>query len=127
MPRRPAMPDPKGNAKRAGIAAAIAAATLIAAPVAEHFEGYVPKAKPDPAGIPTYCNGETENVDPTRIYSKSECSALLRQRMARDYAPKLLACIPSLKDHPYPFAAALDAAYNAGPVAVCKSPMARAF
>jgi lysozyme len=106
--------------------AVIAAAVLVAAPLATQFEGYVSKAKPDPVGIPTYCYGETENVDPTRIYSKSECAALLRARMAADYAPKLIAptCLPQIADNRFVFGALLDASYNAGPAAVCKSRMA---
>lgn len=106
--------------------AAIAAAVLVAAPLATQFEGYVAKAKPDPVGIPTYCYGETEKVDPARIYAKSECAALLRKRMAADYAPKILDCLPALVEpqRRYVFAALIDAAYNAGPVAVCKSRMA---
>lgn len=124
-PVKPVRPGPKAPPKTAAV---IAAAVLIAAPLATHFEGYVSRARPDPVGIPTVCYGETENVDPTRIYSKDECAVKLRGRMARDYAPKLLAssCLPQLGDplRRNVFGALLDAAYNAGPAAVCKSRMA---
>lgn len=99
---------------------------LVAAPLATQFEGYRGKAYLDPAAILTVCYGETENVDPARIYSKNECAKKLRDRMARDYAPKVLACLPQLGtlDRRYVFGALLDASYNAGPAAVCKSRMA---
>jgi lysozyme len=106
---------------------AIAAAVAIATPLAQQWEGYRGKAYLDPAKILTQCYGETRDIDPTRIYSKDECAAKLRARLAKDYAPKLLKCIPSFIDRHKAFGAALDASYNAGPVAVCKSPMARAF
>lgn len=112
-------------------AAAIAAAVPIAALLAMQFEGYVPTLQPDPAGIPTYCYGETQLLkhDPSHIYAKTECMALLRKRMAKDYAPKVLRCVPVFADPRWkrPFAASIDASYNAGPVALCRSPMARAF
>jgi lysozyme len=103
-------------------------AVAIAAAFAEPREGMVAKARPDPAGIPTYCFGETEKVDPSRIYTRSECSVLLRKRLALDYAPKILACLPQLErsDRVNAFGAFLDASYNAGPVAVCQSRMAAA-
>lgn len=115
-------PDSGSGAKKAAL---IAAAVLVIAPITASQEGLVTKARPDPAHIPTYCYGETQNVDPERIYTKSECMGLLRKRLARDYAPKILACVPQLQERSvYVFAALVDASYNAGPVAVCKSPMA---
>lgn len=108
--------------------AIIAAAVLVAAPLAAHFEGYIPTAKPDPVGIPTYCYGETEllKYDPAHIYSKSECMALLRARMKRDYAPKIAACIPEIVSwqRVNAFGALIDASYNAGWQGVCKSQIA---
>src|SRR5260221_6562714 len=120
-------PDSPVSRKRAA-AAVIAAAVLIAAPVTALQEGYVSKARPDPAHISTYCYGETEHVDPTRIYSRGECETLLRARLRRDYAPKILACLPQFSDERRvpAFAAFIDASYNAGPAAMCASPMAAA-
>jgi GH24 family phage-related lysozyme (muramidase) len=108
----------------AGLAACIAAACLIAAPIAARWEGFAPKVYRDPANIATYCFGETENVDPSRIYSKSECAALLRDRMARDYAPRIAACLPEIVGNRFIFGALIDASYNAGWKGVCSSPMA---
>jgi hypothetical protein len=95
----PVAPPPKRSSKTPPKApAAIAAAVLVAAPLATQFEGYRGKAYYDPAHILTACYGETEGVDPSRIYSKDECAAKLRTRMARDYAPAVLNCLPQLAD-----------------------------
>lgn len=117
---------PKGpSQKSVAIAACIAAACAVAAPLAQKWEGFSPKVYRDPANIQTYCYGETENVDPSRIYAKTECAELMRKRMARDYAPKILQCIPQLQDpkRKEVFGALIDASYNAGWQGVCKSPM----
>jgi hypothetical protein len=55
--------------------------------------------------------------------------ALLRARMARDYAPHLLQCVPAFVDidRRFAFGALLDASYNAGWAAACKSRMAVSF
>jgi GH24 family phage-related lysozyme (muramidase) len=120
-PQAPQGPSQKTTA----VALCIAAACAVAAPIAQRWEGFSPKVYRDPANIATYCYGETENVDPSRIYAKTECAALLRQRMARDYAPKILQCIPQLADpkRKNVFGALIDASYNAGWQGVCKSPM----
>jgi lysozyme len=130
-PPRPSGPAASKTPPKAP--ALISAAGLIAVPLATQFEGYRGKAYLDPASILTQCYGETEGVDPSRIYSRDECAAKLRARMAKDYAPAILACLPQLDmDHRYVFGALLDASYNAGPGnpakpksgGVCNSPMA---
>lgn len=117
------------NNKGKAIAIAIAAATAAAVPIAQRWEGYRGQAYLDPANILTQCYGETRDVDPSRIYSKDECATKLRARMAKDYAPALIECVPGFIDlaHTNRFAALLDASYNAGPSAACRSPMAREF
>lgn len=105
------------------IAAGIAAACLVAAPLATNWEGYAARVYNDPAHIPTYCYGETTNVDPSRIYSKSMCADLLRTRMAQDYAPRVARCAPGIVGNRFVFGALIDASYNAGWAAVCKSRM----
>ena len=123
MPQDNQNPQPKTPSKTPAI---IAAAVLIAAPMAAHFEGYRGRAYYDPAHILTVCYGDTANIDPARIYSRDECAARLRARMARDFAPQLLHCMPQLNDmrRKYVFGALLDASYNAGAGGVCRSPMA---
>lgn len=125
------MPDDQEDQKKSNsgrvLAAAIAAGVAVAVPIAAKWEGYAPKTYKDPAGIPTWCFGETEKLkkDPSYIYSKSECMGLLRDRMKADYAPRIAACIPEVAqgDRPNEFGALIDASYNAGWAGVCKSPM----
>jgi lysozyme len=124
MASRPPSSSPRTPPKGAAIAAAavLLATTVLTVP----SEGFAPKPYWDPAHIRTYCMGETTHVQ-ERTYSKAECEILLEQRMARDYAPPLERCAPQLVDERRVkiFAAFLDAAYNAGVAAVCKSRMAR--
>jgi lysozyme len=133
-PPRPPLPDPipQGPDPRTGtIALAIAACCFVAAPFTAGFEGFAPRPYLDPAKIKTFCNGETDlsKLIAGHVYSRDECGALLRQRLARDYAPKVIACVPGFADprRVNAYAAAVDASYNAGPKAVCASSMARAF
>jgi lysozyme len=122
-PPEPKAPlTPKQKATRAGIAIAAACATAV--PLTQTKEGIALKPYKDPAAITTWCYGETEGK-PLAIYTKSQCGDMLRERMGRDYAPKVLACVPKLIEpaRRNEFAALIDASYNAGPVAVCKSPM----
>lgn len=124
-----AQPQRPDASNLGAVGAAISAAVLIAVPIAQHFEGYRGRAYYDPAHILTQCYGETRDVDPARIYSKDECAVKLRTRMARDYAPVIARCLPQLVplERRYVFGALLDASYNAGPVAVCQSRMARSI
>jgi GH24 family phage-related lysozyme (muramidase) len=117
------MPDPAPNAgieppssNKKTTGAIIALAVLVAAPLAATWEGYRGKAYYDPAHILTVCYGETEHIDPAKIYSKDECVAKLRTRMANDYAPRIAKCLPEVVNERRVkvFAALLDASYNAG-------------
>jgi lysozyme len=118
--------------KKQKTGAAVAAACLVCAPLTAGFEGFVPKAKPDPIGISTGCFGERvdmSDLDPDRIYTRSECTDRLRARLAQEYAPPIAKCLPALTlpERKHEFAAMIDSSYNSGPVAVCNSPMARSF
>lgn len=121
--------DPKRRLKGPALVALVAAAVTSVAPLAQHFEGYRGRAYRDPVGILTQCYGETANVRPDLIYSKDECATKLRARMRADYAPPLVRCVPDFANplNRSAFEAAIDASYNAGPAAVCRSPMAKAF
>lgn len=124
----PPAPNPR-RLKGPALAALIATAVAGIAPLSMHFEGKRNRVYLDPVGIPTYCYGETKNPDPMRVYSDDECGRLFRKRMAADFAPAIVRCVPDFADprRLWQFQAALDASYNAGPAAVCRSPMARAF
>ena len=66
------------------------------------------------------------------MYSNDQCGQMLRDDMTKKYGPQIYACVKDAKGNhvlmnPVKrnyFAALLDAAYNAGPSAACKSPMA---
>ena len=106
--------------------ALIAAAILLAAPLTASFEGLRTKPYHDPGdGRLTVCYGETERT--MRTYTADECKMLLRSREASDYAPKVWGCVPQIITRREAFAASVDAAYNAGVAAFCRSPMARKF
>ncbi len=115
---------PSGKAD-AGIAAAIVAACLICAPLTARFEGKRNAPYRDPAGIKTVCYGETETI--MRVYSNDECGRMLRDALAKRYAPKIAQCLPQLAapNRRNEFVAMIDSSYNAGWAAVCKSSMAQ--
>jgi lysozyme len=106
-----------------------AAAATLCLPLTQNSEGLRNRPYLDPAHILTVCYGETQGIDPAKIYSNDECAVRLRKRLAQDYAPRILACLPELADERRikVFGALLDAAYNAGAVAVCNSRMARSI
>ena len=109
------------------VAAAIMAACIVCAPLTARFEGKRNKPYLDPVGIPTVCYGETQ-VE-MRVYSNDECGRMLRQALAKRYAPKVAQCLPMLTapERKHEFAAMIDSSYNAGPGAICSSSMARHF
>lgn len=107
--------------------AAIAAACAVCLTMTAAFEGLRTKPYKDVTGTPTVCYGDTE-VE-MRAYTADECGALLRKRMARDYAPRLVDCVPAFirPENRNRFAALIDFSYNAGWSAACRSRMARSF
>lgn len=111
----------------AGLAAIIGAAVAISSPITTAFEGERLHPYFDPAHISTVCDGETQVA--MRDYTHAECARMLQEHQAQVYAPKVLACAPALGSTPKKFAlaASIDAAYNAGTAAYCRSPMVKAF
>ncbi|WP_260927327.1 glycoside hydrolase family protein [Novosphingobium sp. 9] len=113
----------------AALTAFTAATVALVAPVlTEPNEGYSGPVYKDPAGYLTQCYGERQ-VDPSVIYSKSACATKLRARMAKDYGPAIVKCVPDFTApaHQLAYGASIDVSYNAGPAAFCRSPMAKAF
>jgi len=126
----PARSDPKRRLKGPALVGLIALVVASVSPLTTHFEGYSGRAYWDRYGkLWTQCFGETRDVRPDLIYSKTECAAKLRARMAADYAPVIVACVPDFANplNKLAFGAALDASYNTGPDAFCKGRIARAF
>lgn len=102
-------------------AAALTIATALAAPL----EGLRQVWYYDPPGIPTVCYGHTGDVDKNKVYSISECKALMNKDM-NHALEQVDRCAPNLP--PKSLAAFTDAAYNLGPAVVCdtnKSTIAR--
>lgn len=120
-------PNRKTSAALAGLIGTVTLAAIGA--LTTRNEGTVLHAYFDPAKVPTYCTGETKDVDWSRIYTKDECNERLRSRMAKDYAPAIIKCVPDFADpaNQRPFGASLDLSYNVGSAAFCRSPIARAF
>lgn len=112
-----------------GIAALITLAVAGVVGFTTDHEGEVLYTYRDPAGIPTYCIGETENVVWDKKWTRQECRDLLSKRMAKDYAPPVLKAVPAFSNpvHINRFRASMDFAYNCGPGNFAKSPMAREF
>jgi GH24 family phage-related lysozyme (muramidase) len=91
------------------IAAAVAA---VAAP----FEGLRQVAYYDPPGILTVCYGHTGDVQKGKVYTPSECKALL-QGDALEAVTTVLQCVPNAPDS---VAVAFgDAVFNIGPRIAC--------
>lgn len=119
------MPSKKAKtAVAVGGAAAIIAVTV---PFLTRWEGTDLVAKRDMIGTGhplTYCHGATPADGPVRAgqrFTPAQCDSLLAQSLPK-YLTPLQACIHvalPVKTE----GALLDAAYNAGPAAVCKSPM----
>lgn len=119
--------DMQANNGAAAFTALCAAAAAACLGLTAHSEGKRLKPYRDPANIVSWCYGETAGK-PKATYTDAECAALLRNRLAASFAPKVAKCLPQLADKKRikVFGAFLDAAYNAGPGAVCASPMAAA-
>lgn len=110
-------------------AAAIGTAAVIATTTAflPNWEGTDLVAKKDPIGTGhpvTYCHGQTDEFGKVKEgtrFTKEQCAKLLG-----DSLPKYLIPLDKCIKVPLPVHAVsslLDAAYNAGPAAVCRSPM----
>jgi lysozyme len=109
----------------AGSAAVIAAATSILV----IWEGTDLVAKKDMIGTGhpmTYCHGQTDEfgkVKEGQRFTPAQCKDLLAKSLPKYLVP-LQKCVTA--ELPVKtMAALLDAAYNAGPAAVCRSPMVK--
>jgi lysozyme len=111
---------------RAGVVGgAIVAALGLAVPFVQNWEGLVLTPHHDMVGTPDGCFGDT-TVE-RRNYTPDECSVLLVSRLASDYAPAVIKCVPGLADKPKPLAASLALSYNIGVSAFCRSTAAKRF
>lgn len=119
-----AVANRKGVALTAAMVAAIVAALVSFTP---QWEGMDKVARRDAIGTGhpiTYCYGQTDEFGTVRVgqrFTKIECDAKLAESLPR-YVTGVAKCATRV----FPvkvWAALVDAAYNAGPAAVCRSPM----
>lgn len=121
------------NTKAVGLAGVIGAgaAALLTLTVTTWEDGPKgPALTPyrDIVGVWTQCSGETKGVTANSPRQTIEgCRVKLDTRLARDFAPQVLACTPSLRGHDYRLAAAISLAYNVGTGAYCRSTVDRRF
>lgn len=114
-------------ATHGGVAAGTAAIIAAAVAFTPLWEGMDKVARRDAVGTGhpiTYCYGQTDEFGKVKVgtkFTKQECDAKLAQSLPH-YLALIEPCIQ--RDLPVKTAAALlDAAWNTGPNAVCRSPM----
>lgn len=105
-------------------AALVAGAVAVAAPVTMQWEGVSLRVYKDRLAynIPTYCYGETEDVDFSKTYTIAECGALLRKKLPR-YTREIAMCITG-EISATTLGAFTVTAYNIGTAGFCNSSMA---
>jgi lysozyme len=117
------------TAKTLGKAGAAVTAAIIATavPFTTAWEGtdYVAQRDMIGTGHPiTFCHGQTDEFGKVKVgqrFTKEQCDAMLAESLPK-YLEPIQKCTPpgaAIKI----MASLLDASYNAGPAAVCRSPM----
>jgi lysozyme len=113
------------NTHKTAITVATAAALAMVLPAVKKSEGYWATARVDTVGTGHPCTGgygETEGIHCGERHSENYWANLLKIRLADEYDREIGKCIRvQLPDSAR--AAMIDAAYNAGSAAVCRSPM----
>lgn len=114
------------SARKTALTVASAGALALAVPAIKQYEGYAPTVVPDKlaGGLPTGGYGETVGVKLGEKHSEKFWSDRLAKRVAEDYDAGIGECIAvELPDGVR--AMAISIAYNAGPGAICRSPMVK--
>lgn len=102
------------------------AAAAVLVPTVQGWEGRELVPYQDIVGIWTDCDGNTKNVDPSHVNTHAECDVKLERQLIA-HAKPVLACTPSLKEHPNALAASVSLAYNIGTSAFCRSTVSARF
>lgn len=95
----------------------VVAAVAIACGCAVPAEGLRQVAYRDPVGVLTVCYGDTDNIDPRRVYSLDECKARLADDM-RESVDEVERCTGG-RLNANQLAAFSDAVYNLGATVAC--------
>jgi|GEM_PF-1169510 len=106
-----------------GLGLVMLTATYLTAP----WEGTENDAYWDRLGkVWTVCTGETKGVKKGDTHTDAECRDMLYRTLEKDYRQPLQKCVKNYDDLPLSLQAAmLDAAYNVGAGAICRSTAAR--
>ena len=110
---------------KTAITVASATALALAVPAVKKYEGYWPTVKIDWIGTghpPTGGYGETEGVKLGETHDEKYWADRLQMRLRDEYDQQIGECI-HVEVPDSVRAALISAAYNAGPSAVCRSPM----
>jgi len=112
--------------RKTAITIASVSALAMAGTTVKHWEGFAPTVVPDRLanGLPTGGYGETEGVKLGETHDEKFWSDRLAKRLSEEYDADIGKCIRvNLPDSAR--AAAISVAYNAGPAALCSSPIVR--
>lgn len=112
---------------KAALASGLGVVALVATYLAGPWEGKENLAYYDRLGkVWTVCYGETKDVTPNDRFNDQECLEKLYVRLERDYRQPLAKCITNFERLPISLQASLlDAGYNAGVAAICRSTAAK--
>lgn len=91
-----------------GASAAVLCLHLIPMEEGRPARGYL-----DPAGIPSKCYGDTQDVQVGRVYSDAECRSSLETALIKHCGP-VAESVPGIKSKPFALTAGCSLGYNAG-------------
>lgn len=112
---------------KAALASGVGLITLTATYLTTPWEDTKNLAYWDSLGkVWTVCTGETKGVKKGDRYTDEQCAAMLYETLERDYHRPLQRCVKGYDKLPLSLQASmLDAAYNVGTGAICRSTAAR--
>ncbi len=112
---------------KAALASGLGLVALTATYLTAPWEGTENRAYWDRLGkVWTVCTGETKGVRKGDYYTDEQCRDMLYRTLEKDYRQPLQKCIAGYDHLPLSLQAAmLDAAYNVGTGAICRSTAAR--
>ena len=105
----------------------VTVAAAVSLPLISQWEGFEDEVYLDAVGVPTYCYGETENVE-YRKYSHAECLERLAVRVQTGYIEPISKCAKNWEQYPLSVkASSASISYNIGTNGWCGSTMRKLF